>query len=144
MLALGVREICYALRTGGAGEVIADWTVWRTGANSFEVMSGRRQDVMDLLACVGPDLKITDLTRDRAIFSLQGPRTLDVLRKLGGTRTVEPLNYFTFDRAEIAGTPCIVGRLGYTGETGIEIIVERRHASVLWKALATHAIPSNT
>jgi aminomethyltransferase len=142
MLALGEKEIFYTLRNGRTGEVIADWTVWRTGANSFEVMSGRREDVMDLLACAGPDLKITDLTRDRAIFAVQGPRTLKVLRRLGDMRAIEPLKYFTFDRADIAGIPCIVGRLGYTGEAGIEIIVERRHASALWKALAAHAIPA--
>ena len=54
--ALAEREICYALRIGPAGEAIADLTVWRTGPDSFEVMSGRREDVADLLACAGPGL----------------------------------------------------------------------------------------
>ena len=132
MAALSEREIFYALRTGDAGEVIADWTVWRTGANSFEVMSGRREDVIDLLACAAPDLEITDLARGRAVFALQGPYTLEVLRKLGDARVVETLKYFAFDRADVAGISCIVGRLGYTGEAGVEIIVERRDAAALW------------
>jgi glycine cleavage system aminomethyltransferase T len=140
MAALSEREIFYALRTGDAGEVIADWTVWRTGTNSFEVMSGRRED--DLLACTGPDLEIIDLTGGRAVFALQGPRTLDVLRKLGDARVVETLKYFTFDRVDVAGIPCVVGRLGYTGEAGVEIIVERGEAAALWKALAAHAVPA--
>ena len=125
-----------------AGKVVADWTVWRTGANSFEVMSGRREDVIDLLACDGPGLAITDLTSDRAIFAVQGPGTLDVLRKLGDACAIKSLKYFAFDRTDIAGIPCIVGRLGYTGEAGVEIIVERRHASALWNALAAHAVPA--
>lgn len=142
MAALREKAIFYALRIGGTSEVIADWTVWRTGTNSFEVMSGRREDVIDLLVCAGPDLEITDLTSARAVFAVQGPLTLGVLRKLGDTRALESLKYFTFDRAEIAGIPCIVGRLGYTGEAGVEIIVERRHAFALWKALAAHAMPA--
>lgn len=142
LAALREKEIFYTLRTGGGGEVIADWTVWRTGANSFDVMSGRREDVSDLLACAGPDLKITDLTKDRAVFAVQGPRTLEVLRQLSDTRAVESLKYFAFDRADVAGIPCTVGRLGYTGEAGVEIIVERRDASALWKALAVHAAPA--
>ena len=133
------NEIFYALRTGPVGEIIADWTVWRTGAESFEVMSGRREDVVDLLACAGPGLKITDLTMDRANFAVQGPRALDALRKLGDVHAIEPLKYFTFNQAEIAGISCTVGRLGYTGEAGFEIIVDRRHASNLWQALSAHA-----
>jgi aminomethyltransferase len=142
MAALKEKAIFYALRTGSAGEVIADWTVWRTDANSFEVMSGRRQDVADLLACAAPDLEITDLTTARAVFAVQGPHTLGVLRKLGDVRAVDALKYFAFHRADIAGIPCIVGRLGYTGEAGVEIIVERPHASTLWNALAVHAVPA--
>ncbi len=142
MAALVEKEIFYALRTGDAGEVIADWTVWRTGANAFEVMSGRREDVIELLACAGPDLAITDLAKDRAVFAVQGPDTLGALRKLGATRVIEELKYFKFERADIAGIPCTVGRLGYTGEAGVEIIVERRHASTLWTALAVHAAPA--
>jgi aminomethyltransferase len=142
MAGLREKEIFYALRSSTAGVVIADWTVWRTGANSFEVMSGRREDVVDLLACAGPDLMITDLTAGRAAFAVQGPGTLDALRKLGNVRALEPLRYFTFDQADIAGIPCTVGRLGYTGEAGFEIIVERRQASRLWKALSAHGMPA--
>src|SRR5271156_5612251 len=46
---LGVGRICYALRVGPTGQAIADLTIWRTGAESFDVMSGRSEDVADLL-----------------------------------------------------------------------------------------------
>lgn len=138
MIALRQNEISYALRTGPIGEIVADWTVWRTGAESFEVMSGRREDVMDLLACAGPGVKVIDTTAGRAVFAVQGPGALDALRKLGDVHLIEPLRYFTFDRAHLAGIACTIGRLGYTGEAGFEIIVERRHASDLWQALSVH------
>lgn len=138
MATLGVNEIFYALRVGSSGGISADWTVWRTGENSFEVMSGRREDVLDLLSCSESDVAVVDMTANRATFAVQGPRALDVLRKLGDVGRIESLKYFTFDRACLEGIPCTIGRLGYTGEPGFEIIVERRQAHDLWDALSSH------
>src|SRR5208282_6865163 len=47
--ALDVGKIQYALRVGPDGGVVADLTIWRTGAEIYEVMSGRREDIADLL-----------------------------------------------------------------------------------------------
>lgn len=142
MIALSERQIVYALRTGPDDELVADWTVWRTGPNSFEVMSGRREDVVDLLGCDGPGVNVADLTAHKATFAVQGPRTLEALRKLGDVSRLESLRYFTFDRFSLAGIACTIGRLGYTGEAGVEIIVERGQAPDLWKALASQIRPA--
>lgn len=142
MQALGIGEIFYALRLDERGAVAADWTIWRTGSDSFEVMSGRREDITDLLACSGAGVAVTDLTAGRATFALQGPRTLDVLRRLGDAAAIEALRYFTFVRAELAGIPCTIGRLGYTGEPGVEIIAAGGQSRTLWRALSAHAAPA--
>jgi len=142
MATLGENEIFYALRVGSGGRVDADWTVWRTGANSFDVMSGRREDILDLLSCSDPGVAVVDMTPGRATFAVQGPRTLDVLRKLGDVVGIESLKYFTFDRACFAGIPCTIGRLGYTGEAGFEIIVDRGQARDLWDAMSSHVTPA--
>lgn len=141
MAALGEKEILYALRVGSAGEVVADLTVWRTGTESYEVMSGRREDVADLLACAGPGVDVVDMTAERAVFAVQGPLTLAALRRLGEVGLIEPLKYFTFGQAHLAGIACMVGRLGYTGEPGFEIIVAREHAFDLWKVLSAQVRP---
>jgi len=142
MIALRQNEILYALRAGATGEITADWTVWRTGPESFEVMSGRHEDVLDLLACAGPGIKVVDATAARAVFAVQGPGALDALRKLGDVHQIKPLRYFTFCRAHLAGIACTVGRLGYTGEAGFEIVIERRRASDLWQALSACVAPA--
>lgn len=142
MTLLEEKKILYALRTGATGEAIADLTIWRTGVDSFEVMSGRHKDVVDLLACAGPDVEVTDVTADRAVFAVQGPRALDAMHALGDVDTIQRYRYFTFGPAPLAGIPCTVGRLGYTGEAGFEIIVERRYASDLWRALSAHVAPA--
>ena len=136
--ALGEKQIAYALRVGQAGELVADLTVWRTAKDSFEVMSGRHEDIVDLLACDGPRVRVTDLTAHRATFAVQGPRTLEALRKLGDVDRIASLKYFAFDRSRLAGIECTIGRLGYTGEAGVEIIAERGDAPNLWRALSSH------
>jgi len=142
MAALREGEILYALRVASAGRVNADWTVWKTGADSFDVMSGRREDVLDLLSCSGPGADVVDMTADRAVFAVQGPGSLNVLRRLGDVSHIESLKYFTFDRACLAAIPCTIGRLGYTGEAGFEIIVDRGRAHDLWDALSSHVRPA--
>jgi glycine cleavage system T protein (aminomethyltransferase) len=139
---LGDGEIVYALRSGPAGRLVADLTLWRTGADSFDVMSGRREDVVDLLTCAGPDIDATDMTPHRAVFAVQGPCSLAALRKLGGIDRIASLKYFAFASAHLAGIPCTVGRLGYTGEAGFEILVGRDAASDLWQALLSHMAPA--
>jgi aminomethyltransferase len=135
---VGENEIFYALRVDSAGRINADWTVWKTGENSFDVMSGRREDILDLLSCSDPGVAVVDMTANRATFAVQGPRALDVLHKLGDVDRIGSLKYYTFDRACLEGIPCTIGRLGYTGEPGFEIIVERGQARGLWDALSSH------
>jgi len=136
--ALGQGRICYALRADADGRLVADLTIWRTGEESYEVMSGRREDVEDLLAHDCLQARVTDLSPHSAVFAVQGPRTLDALRKLGDVSRLESLKYFAFDYARLAGVDCRIGRLGYTGEAGVEIIADRRDAPSLWKALTSH------
>jgi aminomethyltransferase len=142
MAALSENEIFYALRLGSGGKASADWTVWRTAADSFAVMSGRREDILDLLSCSGEGGVVVDMTADRATFAVQGPRSLAALRTLGDVSRIESLKYLTFDRTRLAGIPCTIGRLGYTGEAGFEIIVNRGQARDLWDALSCHVAPA--
>jgi len=67
---LGESQICYALRVDADGHLVADLTIWRTGEASFEVMSGRREDIEDLLAYDCSRVSVTDLTlRSRSNLS---------------------------------------------------------------------------
>jgi aminomethyltransferase len=140
--ALGIGKIYYALRVEPSGNAVADLTIWRTGENVYEVMSGRREDVTDLVGLAGLGIEATDLTSRVAIFALQGPRSLDVLRRLGDTGIIEKLVYFGFGDFVLDGVPCRVGRLGYTGEPGFEIIISRNAAPGVWRTLAQFARPA--
>ena len=140
--ALGVGNIRYALRVDAEGHAVADLTVWRTGLDSYDVMSGRREDRVDLQCRAGPGLCITDIGSKTATLALQGPGSLETLSRLGDVGAIEPLDYFSFSDAKFNGIECRIGRLGYTGEPGFEIIVAKRHIRDLWQALAAHARPA--
>jgi aminomethyltransferase len=138
LAALDIGKINYALRVGPEGDAVADLTIWRIGADCYEVMSGRREDNADLLARADDALAVAEIA-DRATFALQGPDSLDVLRHLGRVEAIEPLPYFGFTDATLDGIACRIGRLGYTGEPGFEIICARNRSPALWQALATYA-----
>lgn len=140
--ALGVGNIRYALRVDAEGHAVADLTVWRTGLDSYEVMSGRCEDIVDLQCRAGPGLCITDIGSKTATLALQGPGSLETLSRLGDVGAIEPLGYFSFSDAKLNGVECRIGRLGYTGEPGFEIIVAKRHVRDLWQAMAAHARPA--
>jgi aminomethyltransferase len=139
---LGVGRIHYALRVDPAGHVRADLTVWRTGPDAYEVMSGRREDVSCLMDCSDPDVEVADLSEQMTAFALQGPRSLEVLRRLGHSDMIAGLDYFAFADATLDGVPCRIGRLGYTGEAGFEILLNRNHGRDLWRTLSAHARPA--
>jgi aminomethyltransferase len=139
---LSPGNIIYALRVGPTGEIINDLTVWRVGESTFEVMSGCRQDVTNLLGCGGPGINVTEMTPETATFAVQGPRALDALSQLGDVNPIKHLKYFSFESARLADIPCRVGRLGYTGEAGFEIIVEREYGKKLWQELSVRVRPA--
>lgn len=134
--------IAYAVRTDLSGRARADLTVWRTGEDSFEVMSGRREDLTALMACASTQVKTSNVGDVRSVFAVQGPGALDALRRLGKVDTIASLSYFHFTQAELAGTHCTVGRLGYTGEAGFEIILPRSEGPRVWQELSRHSRPA--
>jgi hypothetical protein len=95
---LGKGKIAYAVRDDPTtGTLTADWTVWRTGDFSFEVMSGRREDIIDLLA-----------------FSERQNKP-SLLRRSGAHTWIHSLPYkFRFTRSKIYVSVIPVCGIGYT------------------------------
>jgi aminomethyltransferase len=81
--------------------------------------------------------------RDFAIVAVQGPNArAKVWQTVPEAReTTEPLK--PFNAARVAGTAfgeLTVGRTGYTGEDGFEIIVPVAHVEALWQALQQQGV----
>lgn len=142
MRSLPEGKILYAVRVDENGSAVSDLTIWKAAANTFEVMSGRANDIASLLNLSGDGVQVEDVSEERAVLAVQGPLSLHVLKKIGAGSKAAGLGYFSFMHASIGNIPCIIGRLGYTGEAGFELIVSRQNLDRLWKVLSAHARPA--
>lgn len=140
--ALKAGRILYAVRVDVDGNALSDLTVWKTGTDSFEVMSGRAADIADLLQISDDGSRATDISDERVTLAVQGPLAFEALCEAGAPPEIGALTYFSFARATWGSIPCTVGRLGYTGEAGFEIIVARSDLPKLWKMIAPYARPA--
>jgi len=138
-------RIRYALCHRPGGWLRSDLTIWNEGEDRYLVMSGLGQVLLDLAAMVQRDgLACTvEIQADEiAVYSVQGPSSLSAFDGLTDTARLAALPYFGFTRLDIAGIDCLVGRLGYTGERGFEIILSSNNADRLWHALAARVRPA--
>jgi aminomethyltransferase len=135
-------RIRYALREDSNGHVLSDLTVWRYDEACYEVMSGRSEDIPDLVLTAWPGCEVEDLSARTSIFAVQGPGSLQALAGLADVGALSELGYFTFAPIRICDVDCMVGRLGFTGEPGFEILLPRPAATVLWELLAQRARPA--
>ncbi|MEX0978169.1 MAG: glycine cleavage system aminomethyltransferase GcvT [Pirellulales bacterium] len=135
-------QIRYALVTNDTGGILDDVLVYHLlharGASYLEMVvnASNRQQILDWLTAHrdGADVEIHDTTADTAMFAVQGPRALEILRPLS---SVDPgaLGYYHGTEGEIVGHAGIISRTGYTGEDGCELIVPADTALELWETL---------
>jgi len=76
------------------------------------------------------DAGVADLTRDRCILALQGPEVHETLEEATGLE--HPGRFRLTELPEQEG---FVSGTGYTGEEGVEFVVDPEHAKALWSDL---------
>lgn len=142
--ALAVNQAQYSLIPNAEGGTVDDLLAYRLG-------DGERGQAVYMLvvnaANIDKDLDwlrerireservaIDDRSPDTALLALQGPRAAPVLAAL--TRLpVWHMDYYHFDRGDVAGVAALVSRTGYTGEDGFEIMTAADDAGAVWDAL---------
>ncbi|RJQ80269.1 glycine cleavage system aminomethyltransferase GcvT [Pseudonocardiaceae bacterium YIM PH 21723] len=94
-------------------------------------------EVVRLLQAAAPEgITVTGQHRDYAVIAVQGPKSGDVLDKLGLPSDME---YMAYADADWNGYTVRVCRTGYTGEHGYELLPKWDEARALWDALAEAA-----
>ena len=81
------------------------------------------------------DVTFTDVSDQYAQIAVQGPKAMDVVRKLAEPEALPTKYYHAKMATEVAGIPCIVSKTGYTGEDGVEIYLPAARAEKMWDAL---------
>lgn len=130
---LAPGRIAYTLLLRDDGSVFIDATVWRFGEERYWLVTGRRSDIEHVRQVAADfDLEIHDRSGRDAVIALQGPTSAALLRRCGAGALPD---YFAFLETRLFGEPCRVARIGYTGELGYEIFVDRATTKALWEGL---------
>jgi len=110
---LAPGRIAYTLILDGDGSVFNDATVWTLGGGRWWLFTGRPAD----FARFRNDAR--DRSGEYAILALQGPRSGRILARVASEEIVRQLKYFHFVEAD----GIVIGRIGYSGELGYELLV---------------------
>ncbi|MBU2603089.1 MAG: glycine cleavage system aminomethyltransferase GcvT [Actinobacteria bacterium] len=78
------------------------------------------------------DATLDDITDITCLFALQGPHALTAIASI---TSCDPggIAPFTFVNASVAGVEATIMRTGYTGEDGVELMVQHTDALRLWR-----------
>jgi aminomethyltransferase len=136
--ALAPGRICYALLLRADGTVFVDATLWCLARDRYWLFTGRPSDFAFVAEAVRErDVAVRDLSGTHAVLALQGPRSEAVLERHVGA--APGVKYFGFRAAAVAGVPVTIGRIGYSGELGYELIAPKDPGRALWRRLSADA-----
>jgi len=113
-------QIAYTLLLKPDGAVLIDATVWNLGDGRYWLFAGRRGGYGG-----------RDRSGELTVLALQGPASGRVLARLMGKEAVLSLRYFHF----ATFGPMTIGRLGYSGELGYELLVPASDVGTLRQRL---------
>jgi aminomethyltransferase len=85
------------------------------------------------------DVQMQDQTLDTAMIAVQGPKALAMCAGMFEDDPAQ-LKYYFASPTRYKGKGCVVSRTGYTGEDGIEIMVNRSQAIELAEDLAARGV----
>jgi aminomethyltransferase len=128
----------YTLLTNEAGGIVDDLIAYQLGrCEVLLVVNASNRDAayrwLKEREIRGSEVR--DASDEYALLAVQGPRSIARL----GLPEERP---FTFAMAEIDGVECMVGRTGYTGEPGVELLCPAEDGALLWDAVvARGAVP---
>jgi aminomethyltransferase len=121
----------YTLLTNERGGIVDDLIVYRIEPGRYLLIvnaSNRETDFEWLKEREIPGSDVRDISDEFALLAVQGPRSLE---RLG----LAEAPAFTFAEGVIGGIECMVNRTGYTGETGVELLVPAEDGPALWDAV---------
>ena len=140
---LGVGRVRYGVMCNDEGVVLDDgvcahtkkeaWYMSTTSSGASGIFEWMQWWVQ---AGWGEGVHLTDLTDVYSAFNLSGPQSRALLQKLTERDLAnEALPYMRVRAARVAGVPCRLLRIGFTGELSYEIHCPSASALHVWEAL---------
>jgi aminomethyltransferase len=134
---IGPGKAQYTLLTNEQGGIVDDLIVYELEPARFLLIvnAANREPDLRWLRELGQsqDVEVRDVSDDYGLVAVQGPRSLE---RLG----LSDAPAFTFAQGEVEGVPCTVNRTGYTGEQGVELLVDAGAAGELWDRVLARGV----
>ena len=107
-----------------------EWLMVCNAVNREKVLEWLR------LHAKGYNVRIEDITLNTVMLALQGPRSGEIMERLGAGEALElEMLRFKVDAKVLGVKTFLVSRSGWTGEDGFEIWVRPEDAEDVWKAI---------
>ncbi len=125
----------------GNGRILGEVTVTRLGDDSYYLLSAAGAELRDLdhlmQSCLdGEDVTIENVTDDRGVLVLAGPKARDALSKLTDTDlSNDSFPWLTGREITVAGVELRALRVNYVGELGWELHSSMQDLTALYDAL---------
>jgi glycine cleavage system T protein (aminomethyltransferase) len=132
---IGPGQAQYTLCCDESGGVVDDLIAYLVADDEIFLVpnAANADEVVRRLAAAAPaGLEVRNLHRDFGVLAVQGPRSPQVLDRLGLPAAQD---YMAYVDAEWDGRPVRICRTGYTGEHGYELLPRWDDTGALWDAL---------
>jgi sarcosine oxidase, subunit alpha len=136
---LKVSRIRYGAMLNDQGVILDDGTICRLAEDEFFVTTttggtgAMDQWMRWWLADWGLDVQLINVSGGYAAVNLAGPRSREVMERLCTIDvSAKSLPYLASARAELAGVPALILRIGFVGELSYEIHVPSASGEYVW------------
>ena len=159
---IGPGEACYTVLLNEAGGIRDDLIVYDQGRVARDPASDATTDALLVVinaACADADtawiraqleprgIEVSDHKGEGVLLALQGPEAANRLEALSGVSLAglprfghRPLRLAGTAQGAAAGSEPFVGRTGYTGEDGFELLLDREAGLALWQQLLDEGV----
>lgn len=126
----------YCQLTNHKGGIIDDLIIYKLKTNTYLVICNASRVDEDInwmaLNQKGYNVNIDNQSHNLSLLAVQGPKTIDLMHKLGYTADQDS---FTIIEGKLLNIPMYISRTGYTGEDGFELLVINEYVEHLWDTL---------
>jgi aminomethyltransferase len=134
----------YALLCREDGGILDDLFTYRLAGEHFLTVTNASNHETDYAWMAQHaesfDAEVHDCASRYAMLAVQGPKAAELVTGLSDGRL--PIRFHCCQRT-IAGVPMLVARTGYTGEDGVELLIDPDQATKVWDAIvAAGATPA--
>ncbi|HEU4430402.1 MAG TPA: glycine cleavage system aminomethyltransferase GcvT [Myxococcota bacterium] len=135
---LKLGRVRYGLLCNERGGVVDDVTLYRIATDQLLICvnaSNIAKDRAWIAAHCSPATELQDASDETCLLALQGPASDAILAPLVAADLAR-VRFFAFTETELAGTPVLVSRTGYTHAGGFEIYGPAGDAEKLWRTIS--------